>query len=400
MTRGEDLCFGIHYCDSLIISAAGSTFAWWIGYLKKSDGPVFYNSQITKPSDDFNLYMSKKIFDYEGFPKEWIRLALNNNSIVVDNKWFYEKLGRKINISDPIFGHALLRRVKEPIKPGQTLIVQGYTCYESRRFTINFHKKSVDFIGDDLPLHISVRFDELEIVFNSLLSDQWGKEERKKSPFFPGDNFDIRIRAHDHKFEIFVDRKPFFEYFYRLPLNEITHFSVSADTDLSKIHWSGKYYAIPHETTIPGGFATGKRLLIFGQVKEKAMSFNISLLHKSGDIALHFNPRFDKKAIIRNDLTHGTWGREEREGKNVFEKGSLFDMLIDNTKDSFKIMINDHYYADFAHRTGAHAIHGLRIEGDVEVSGIQIMRTPINTPPVKQCNMQKNDTLERGLPEI
>src|SRR3569833_2739001 len=99
MTRGEDLCFGIHYCDSLIISAAGSTFAWWIGYLKKSDGPVFYNSQITKPSDDFNLYMSKKIFDYDGYPKEWIRLALNNNSIVVDNKWFYEKLGRKINIS-------------------------------------------------------------------------------------------------------------------------------------------------------------------------------------------------------------------------------------------------------------------------------------------------------------
>ena len=99
MTRGEDLCFGIHYCDSLIISASGSTFAWWIGYLKKSDGPVFYNSQITKPSDDFNVYMSKQIFDYEIFPKEWIRLALNNDSIVVDSKWFYEKLGSKINIS-------------------------------------------------------------------------------------------------------------------------------------------------------------------------------------------------------------------------------------------------------------------------------------------------------------
>uniref|UniRef100_A0A914CWE3 Uncharacterized protein n=1 Tax=Acrobeloides nanus TaxID=290746 RepID=A0A914CWE3_9BILA len=90
MTRGEDHCFGTHYCNSIIISAGGSTFAWWIGYLKKLDGPVFYNTMITKPSSDDNLYFNKKKFDYDGYPREWIRLALNYGSIVEDSKWFFE----------------------------------------------------------------------------------------------------------------------------------------------------------------------------------------------------------------------------------------------------------------------------------------------------------------------
>ena len=81
MTRGEDHCFGTHYCNSLIISASASTFAWWIGYLKKIDGPVFYNSMINKPSSS-KFYFNKQKFDYEGYPKDWIRLALKNNSII------------------------------------------------------------------------------------------------------------------------------------------------------------------------------------------------------------------------------------------------------------------------------------------------------------------------------
>uniref|UniRef100_A0A914DVG8 L-Fucosyltransferase n=1 Tax=Acrobeloides nanus TaxID=290746 RepID=A0A914DVG8_9BILA len=96
MTRGEDHCFGTHYCNSLIITAGGSTFAWWIGYLKKLEGPVFYNTMITRPTNKKFLYYNKQRFDYEGFPKEWIRLALNNDSIVLDNKWFEEKNGKKI----------------------------------------------------------------------------------------------------------------------------------------------------------------------------------------------------------------------------------------------------------------------------------------------------------------
>ncbi|GMR39384.1 hypothetical protein PMAYCL1PPCAC_09579, partial [Pristionchus mayeri] len=50
--------------------------------------------------------------------------------------------------------------LQEQIEPGQTLIVKGSTIPESQRFMINLHSKSADFSGNDVPMHISFRFDE------------------------------------------------------------------------------------------------------------------------------------------------------------------------------------------------------------------------------------------------
>uniref|UniRef100_A0A914X7U3 Galectin n=1 Tax=Plectus sambesii TaxID=2011161 RepID=A0A914X7U3_9BILA len=143
----------------------------------------------------------------------------------------------------------------EKIEPGQTLIVQGKTFESAERFSINFHKDSADFSGVDIPLHLSIRFDEgklgckiattkerAAIVLNSLAAGEWGKEERKSIPFKKGAAFDIRIRAHDDRFVIFCDHKEFKEFEYRLPLTYITHMSIDGDLDLANVHWGGKYY--------------------------------------------------------------------------------------------------------------------------------------------------------------
>lgn len=45
-----------------------------------------------------------------------------------------------------------------------------------------------------------------------------------------------------------------------------------------------------------------KSLLIFACPEKKAKRFNVNLLRKNGDIALHFNPRFDEKVILAFDL--------------------------------------------------------------------------------------------------
>lgn len=95
--------------------------------------------------------------------------------------------------------------------------MKGSTIDESQRFTINLHEKSADFSGNNVPLHISVRFDEgkvlytesvcvnvLQIVLNSFSAGEWGKEERKSLPFKKGDSFDFRIRAHDDRFQVCV----------------------------------------------------------------------------------------------------------------------------------------------------------------------------------------------------
>ncbi|KAK6052125.1 galactoside-binding lectin [Cooperia oncophora] len=51
-------------------------------------------------------------------------------------------------------------KLTERIEPGQTLIIRGRTSEEAKRFNINLHKDSPDFSGNDVPLHVSVRFDE------------------------------------------------------------------------------------------------------------------------------------------------------------------------------------------------------------------------------------------------
>jgi hypothetical protein len=264
-------------------------------------------------------------------------------------------------------------KLTEPFEPGQTLIVRGKTVEDSVRFTVSFHSGSADFSGNDVPLHISVRFDEGKIVYNTFTKGEWGKEERKSSPWKKGDNIDLRVRAHDNRFTITADQKEIKEYEHRVPLSSVSHFSIDGDIFINHISWSGKYYPVPYESGIPGeGLAPGKTLLIYGTPEKKGKRFHINLLKKNGDIALHFNPRFDEKHIIRNSLISNEWGNEEREGKLPLEKGVGFDLKIVNEEYAFQVFLNDERYCTYAHRLEPHDLNGLQIGGDVEITGIQI----------------------------
>jgi hypothetical protein len=79
-------------------------------------------------------------------------------------------------------------------------------------------------------------------VFNTFSKGEWGKEERKSNPYKKGDDIDIRIRAHDSKYTIFADQKEIKEFEHRVPLNNVTHFSIDGDVFVTHIHWGGKYY--------------------------------------------------------------------------------------------------------------------------------------------------------------
>jgi len=265
-------------------------------------------------------------------------------------------------------------KLTEPFEPGQTLTVKGKTAEDSVRFTINLHTATADFSGNDVPLHISVRFDEGKIVFNTFSKGEWGKEERTKNPWKKGDDFDIRIRAHDSKYQIFTDQKEIKEYEHRSPLSSVTHFSIDGDCFITHINWGGKYYPVPYESGIAGeGLSVGRSLMIFGTPEKKGKRFHINLLKKNGDIALHLNPRFDEKAIVRNTLISGEWGNEEREGKLTLEKATGFDLEIKNEEYGFQIFLDGERWATYAHRLDPHDINGIQIGGDVEITGIQIV---------------------------
>ncbi|KAJ1346516.1 Lectin, galactoside-binding, soluble [Parelaphostrongylus tenuis] len=120
------------------------------------------------------------------------------------------------------------------------------------------------------------------------------------------------------------------------------------------------------------GIAFGSTLFINGMPEKNGNRFHINLLKKNGDIALHFNPRFDEKAIVRNSLIAGEWGNEEREGKIPFEKGVGFDLGIKNEEYAFQIFVNGERFASYDHRLEPHELHGLQIGGDVQITGIQM----------------------------
>lgn len=44
-----------------------------------------------------------------------------------------------------------------------------------------------------------------QIVYNAYTKGAWGKEERAKNPIKKGEAFDIRIRAHDSKFQVSIN---------------------------------------------------------------------------------------------------------------------------------------------------------------------------------------------------
>lgn len=80
------------------------------------------------------------------------------------------------------------------------------TIFPINRFDVNLMSGN-DVLTADIALHISVRLKEKSIVLNSKQNDVWGKEEKKKNPFKDNEPVDLRIRAHDNKFEVNIINK-------------------------------------------------------------------------------------------------------------------------------------------------------------------------------------------------
>uniref|UniRef100_A0A914YYR6 Alpha-1,2-fucosyltransferase n=1 Tax=Panagrolaimus superbus TaxID=310955 RepID=A0A914YYR6_9BILA len=69
LSRGHDMAFGTMYCDTYLITASISTFAWWTAFLMPEGKRVFYNGNVLKDG---------KYYDYDKvFLPHWKKLDLN-----------------------------------------------------------------------------------------------------------------------------------------------------------------------------------------------------------------------------------------------------------------------------------------------------------------------------------
>jgi hypothetical protein len=272
-------------------------------------------------------------------------------------------------------------RLEKAMEPGQLVAIKGdipeidLKADEEAdpRITINLAASGDGYDASDVPLQICIRFRHNELIFNSKKNGEWGKEEKKKNPFKLGGKMDLRVRAHGDKFEILVDQKDFAFFEHRSPLSTVDHMFIDGSIALHGVNWGGKYYSVPFETGISGGFGTGKRLLMSGVPEKKAETFSINLITDSGDIALHINPRFNKKEVVRNSRKGGEWQNEEKESAFPFKHEVVFDLVIVNEAFSFQILLNDEMLCTFAHRLEPKSIVGLMIDGEVELQSIMVV---------------------------
>ncbi|CAI4229159.1 unnamed protein product [Auanema sp. JU1783] len=251
-------------------------------------------------------------------------------------------------------------RLSEPIQAGQTLNVHGTFNAEATRVTINLLQNGHEIPNCDAAFHMNIRFDEKKIVFNTLIGGTWGKEERESIPYKKGDKFDFRIRVLEEHYEISADGKKIHEFKHRTPYSAVEFFQVQGDLSLAGVHWGGKFYNLPWTTGFPHNhLRAGQRIYMYGI--PKGDKWNLDLLGQNGDILLHFNPRFKEKAIVRNSHRNGFWDNEEREGHFPFHKNEGFSLTI----------VNEPY--SIQHRTANPSTDyvGLRLDGEVEVTGIE-----------------------------
>ncbi|XP_018968699.2 galectin-3-like isoform X1 [Cyprinus carpio] len=116
------------------------------------------------------------------------------------------------------------------------ITIAGEIKLNANNFTVNFKR------GSDIAFHLNPRFNEggrQVIVRNSMIGNQWGREERElpSFPFVPGKPFELKILCTDTEFKVAVNKSHLLEYKHRIrELNQIRDLSVYGDVTLSSVN--------------------------------------------------------------------------------------------------------------------------------------------------------------------
>ncbi|XP_065136950.1 galectin-9C-like isoform X1 [Paramisgurnus dabryanus] len=142
---------------------------------------------------------------------------------------------------------------------------------------------------------------------------------------------------------------------------------------------------IPFTGSIQGGLQNGKSIIISGRVLPCANRFHVNLhcgSHSASDIALHFNPRYERGSVyvVHNTCQKGCWGSEERKYESPFALGHPFTLQILVTQDTYKISTNGRHFMDFKHRISYTQVDTISVGGMVELNSVVFQNPPFLPP--------------------
>ncbi|XP_009990686.1 PREDICTED: LOW QUALITY PROTEIN: galectin-3-like [Tauraco erythrolophus] len=126
--------------------------------------------------------------------------------------------------------------LQKGLVPRMSIIITGTVNHNPSRFALDFKR------GSDIAFHFNPRFKEdggkKVIVCNSMIRNNWGKEERMapRFPFEAGKPFKIQILCEADHFKVAVNDAHLLQYSFReKKLNEITKLCISGDIILTSV---------------------------------------------------------------------------------------------------------------------------------------------------------------------
>ncbi|XP_032403092.1 galectin-8 [Xiphophorus hellerii] len=271
------------------------------------------------------------------------------------------------------------------LHPGEIIIIQGTVPPEADRFQVDLSSGCSTKPSSDVALHFSPRFSDSPcVVCNSLLQEEWGKEETlHQLPYKRGAPFETIILVNKNGFKVAVNGTHLLEYKHRIPLTRVDTFSISGNVRVhaigyipnSAIYSESGDLGLPYKGSILKGLNPGQHITIKGQVSMYPHSFTVNLCNsKTENIALHLNPRMKLGVFIRNSYLGGSWGQEERELPFFpFSPGEYFEMLLLCQPHQFKLAVNGSHLFEFRHRVqDLSSIDQLEIMGDLELNDVKL----------------------------
>lgn len=256
----------------------------------------------------------------------------------------------------------------KPLEAGQTLTLCGHAHNDADRFDVNITASQGGAIDSgDIAFHMSARFAEKKIVFNSKDGANWGEEERVSLALKPGEHFDVHIRAKPDHYEVWVNRKRVHQFKHRQALNMVRRYGVAGGVDIHHAHVGGG--------NIPNPFAervsNPQRIDVQGITEKSPKRFNVNLKDGKGEVICHLSARFDERRIVRNAQLNGAWGQEEHEGEFPFDDDQIFDLTVNNDGSAYQIWVNGTEYARFKHRVRP-SVASVEIDGDILITDVDI----------------------------